>query len=165
MNAGGRGRCVLVKDQKGLPGVSVGAGYTYTRFGLVLPGLFSLIPEILPGLALDGTMVARTSLHTAGVELGLSKKLLFVAPFLRMGAWYQWASYTGGIDGFAVTLGGVPQPGVEVLEPQVRSIHALAFVAAAGIELVLGKASLIAQGSYDTASASPAASGTFQLRF
>jgi hypothetical protein len=169
MNAGGRVRLVLVHDQKALPAVSLGVGYTYTQFRLSLPGVGSLLSggiEIAPGLTLglDGDLNALTRLHTAGVELNISKKLLFVAPFMRFGAWYQWARYEAGIDGFAMTLGGEPLPGTDALAPVTLELRDLSFVAAGGIELVLGKAGIILQGSYNTASKTPAASATLQFR-
>jgi hypothetical protein len=169
LNAGGRVRFVLVHDQKGLPAVSLGVGYTYTQFNLLLPSVGSLLSggiAIAPGisLGLSGDLYARTRLHTAGVELDISKQLLFVAPFLRFGAWYQWASYEAGIANFAVTLGGSALPGTEALQGASQQIRDLAFVAAGGLEFVLGKLGIILQGSFDTASATPAANATFQFR-
>jgi len=170
LNAGGRVRFVLVRDQPKFPAISLGVGYTYTQFNLGLD--LAAIP--LSGLTfsgfdvgLGGTLFARTRLHTAGVELAISKKLLIFAPFLKMGAWYQWASYDAGIDGLALTLTPPVGAVVEVtgtLDPSHQIIHDLAFVVSGGLEFVLGKVSLILQGSFDTASASPAASASFQFR-
>ena len=173
LNAGGRLRFVLVRDQPGLPAISLGVGYTYTQFNLGLDLAAVPLGDIdFSGfsVALGGTLFANTRLHTAGVELALSKKLLIFAPFLRLGAWYQWASYTAGIENLGLTLtpptppGGTPVAVTGTLNPSEQSINDLSFVIPGGLELVLGKVSLILQGSYDTASAAPAASTSFQFR-
>jgi hypothetical protein len=169
VNAGGRVRLVLVHDQKGLPAVSVGAGYTYTQFnaGLDLSAL-ALSGLNFSGFSvgISGNLHAQTRLHTAGVELAISKKLAFLAPFLRLGGWYQWASYEAGVDNLGLTLTGLGTPLVVTgtLAPAVQTIHDMAFVVSGGLEFVLGKVSLILQGSYDTASATPAASTSLQFR-
>lgn len=175
MNAGGRVRFVLVHDRKGLPAVSIGAGYTYTQFNMGIEDLSSID---LTGLAfsgfdvaLDGALGLRTRLHTAGLELAVSKKLLFLAPFLKLGAWYQWATYTAGIDGLTLTLSSDPATTTDdltvtgSLDETVQQIHDLAFVVSGGLELVFGKVSMILEGSYDTASATPAAGASLQFRF
>jgi hypothetical protein len=171
-NAGGRVRVVLVKDQPGLPAVSLGAGYTYTQFNLGLENLGALVPAIdLAGFSagLTGRLYAQTRLHTAGVDLGLSKKLAVFAPFLRMGAWYQWASYEAGIEGLGVTLSddnpATADTAVTGTDPKATlSIHDLSFLLAGGVELVLGKFSTILEGGYNTATGAPSANVSFQFR-
>jgi hypothetical protein len=173
MNAGGRVRYVLVHDQKGLPAVSIGGGYTFTQFNVGLDDLSALALSGLEfsgfGVGLSGSLSAKTRLHTAGVELAISKKLLFIAPFLKMGAWYQWASYDAGITNLALSLTGPGTPPTVLtvsgyVAPTHQVIHDLSFVVSGGLELVFGKASLILQGSYDTASSTPAASSSLQFR-
>ncbi len=170
MNAGGRVRLVLVHDQKGLPAVSIGGGYTFTQFNIGLDDLSALALSGLEfsgfGVGLSGSLSAQTRLHTAGVELAISKKLLFIAPFLKMGAWYQWASYDARIEGLELTLTGLGTPLVVTgsVAPTHQVIHDLSFVVSGGLELVFGKASLILQGSYDTASSTPAVSSSLQFR-
>jgi hypothetical protein len=171
MNAGGRIRYVLVHDQKGLPAISLGVGYTYTEFnaGIDVTKLgLSAIPLGAVTLSIDGGAIsAKTRLHTAGVELAISKKLLFVAPFLRMGAWYQWASYDAKIENLFISMTAAGMGTLSVkgyVAPTQQLIHDMSFVLTPGLEIILGKASLILQGSFDTASATPAASASFQFR-
>lgn len=173
MNAGGRLRYVLVHDQKGLPAVSLGGGYSFTQFNVGLEDLSALGLSGLEfsgfGVELDGSLRAQTRLHTAGVELAVSKKLLFIAPFLKLGAWYQWASYDAAITDLVLTLTGPGTPPTVLtvsgyVAPTRQVIRDLAFVVSGGLELVFGKAGLILQGSYDTASSTPAVSTSLQFR-
>ena len=171
-NAGGRVRKVLMSDQGGFPAVSVSAGYTYTQFNLGLPSLESLpLDNIdLSGfkLGLSGSLGASTKLHTAGIELGISKKLLFFVPFARFGAWYQWTNYEAGISDLEITLSSDALPTdltASGTDPVVtRQIRDMSFVPSLGFELAFGKFSLIVFGMYNTSSGSLGANASLQFR-
>jgi hypothetical protein len=181
MNLGGRLRFVLVKDQPSLPAVSLGVGYTYTQFnaGLDLGTLLDMLDSPLEfagwRAGLEGDLAIATRMHTAGVELALSKKLLVFVPFLRLGGWYQWASYSANIThgdnltGPVISLSDpnnlvTPPSPVGTWTPVELKIHDMSFVAAAGLEIALRHFSLILQGAYNTSAPAPSANISFQFR-
>ena len=171
-NAGGRVRKVLMSDEAGFPAVSLSAGYTHTQFNLGFEDLANLPLDGLSlsgvDVALSGAMGINTTLHTAGVELAVSKKLLFFVPFARLGAWYQWTNYHAGISDLEVTLSGGALPQAITAsgtDPVVdRQIRDLSFVPSVGFELAMGKSSLIVFGTYNTSSSSLAANVSLQFR-
>lgn len=174
-NAGVRIRKVLLSDQGAFPAVSLGAGYTLTRFNMGLNDLSALPLEGFEmsgfSLGLDGALNIGTSMHTAGVELAVSKTLLFFAPFVKITGYYQWTRYTGGIENLQVTMTNSALPDLDPIvatgtDPvSEQRISDLSFVGSAGFELVFGKLSFIAQGAYDVGSATPAANVSIQFRF
>ncbi len=170
-NLGVRVRKVLMSDQNGFPAVSINAGYTLTRFnaGLTNLDLLPLNGIEFSGYTLDfaGSMAIKTTMHTAGIELDISKKLGFFVPFVRLGAWQQWTSYTGGITGLVITMNDPPNPAVTATGTDpvaTRQISDLSFIPAGGFELQFGKFSFILFGSYNTASGSAAADLSLQFR-
>ena len=173
-NAGVRIRKVLLSDQGPFPAISLGVGYTLTQFNLGLTDLAALpLGESFElsgfGLGLGGSLNIGTSMHTGGVELVVSKRLLFFAPFVKVAGYYQWTRYSGGIEDLVVTMSSDALPTDIVAtgtDPKSeQSVSDLSFVGSAGFELVFGKLSLIALGSYDVGSATPAANLSIQFRF
>ncbi len=173
-NAGIRARKVLLSDHGGFPAVSINAGYALTQFNAGVNNLSVLPIEglKLSGYKLDlaGVLSFKTSMHTAGIELDISKKLGFFVPFARLGAWQQWTSYTAGITDLTVTMTNESDPldtsTATGTDPRAeRLISDLSFIPAGGFELQFGKFSLILLGSYNTASGSPAAEMSLQFRF
>lgn len=171
-NAGGRIRKVLMSDHPGLPAVSVGAGYTYTQFNMGFSDLSTLPLDGLNvsgfSLGLSGSMGINTKLHTAGIEVAISKKLLFFVPFVRLGAWYQWTNYDAGITDLVITMSSdaLPQDlSASGTDPVVaQKIRDLSFVPSVGFELAIGKFSLIVFGMYNTASSSLGANASLQFK-
>lgn len=178
-NAGLRARKVLLSDVDGFPAVSINAGYTITQFKA---GVSDLKALPIPGLEfsgydleLAGALSFKTSMHSAGIELDVSKKLGFFVPFIRFGAWQQWTTYAAGITGLTITMISQeePLPGEdpETLEvsgtdpASERTIRDLSFIPAGGFEFQFGKFSFILCGSYNTASGSAAADLSLQFRF
>ena len=171
-NTGIRARKVLISDGDGFPAISLNAGYTMTQFNA---GADSL--ELLPlsglnfsgyELELAGALYFKTSMNSAGVELDISKKLGFFVPFLRFGAWQQWTTYTAGINDLTITMKkeGEDPLVVSGTDPASKQVIAdLSFIPVAGFELQMRKFSFILSGSYNTASASPAADMSLQFRF
>lgn len=172
-NAGLRARKVLISDQDGFPAVSLNAGYTLTQFNAGVDNLSLLPIEGLEfsgfELVLDGALAFKTSMHTAGVELDISKKLGFFVPFLRLGAWQQWTSYSAGITGLTISMTSETQTDPIVAsgtDPVAeRLISDLSFIPAGGFELQFNKFSFILFGSYNTASGAAAADMSLQFRF
>lgn len=172
-NAGIRARKVLISDQDGFPAVSLNAGYTITQFNAGVDNLSLLPIEGLElsgfDLVLDGALAFKTSMHTAGLELDISKKLGFFVPFLRLGAWQQWANYSAGITGLTITMTNqtddsvIEASGTDPMAEQ--TISDLSFIPAGGFELQFGKFSFIIFGSYNTASGAGAADMSLQFRF
>ncbi len=176
-NAGLRARKVLISDGNGFPAISLNAGYTISQFNAGADSLELLPTEGLEfsgyDLNLAGALSFNTSMHSAGIELNISKKLGFFVPFVRFGAWQQWTNYTAGINGLTITMiEQVEEPQVpEELEvtgtdPEATlSIRDLSFIPVGGFELQFGKFSFILYGSYNTASGAAAADVSLQFRF
>jgi hypothetical protein len=172
-NAGVRARKVLLSDQAGFPAVSLNVGYTLTQFNAGVDNLSLLPIEGLElsgfDLVLDGAMAFKTSMHTAGVELDISKEFGFFVPFVRLGAWQQWTSYSAGITDLTISMTSETQTDpiiVSGTDPMAeRWISDLSFIPAGGFELQFGKFSFIIFGSYNTASGSAAADMSLQFRF
>lgn len=176
LNIGVRLRKVLVHDSGGFPAISIGAGYTYASFGAafdVTEALRDSFTQEIGGnyLALDGAINMGTSVHTAGVDFIISKKLLIFYPFLKISPWYQWGRYNGSIEGFKAAfydneeLSG--DPIVETAENPVSVLtkNDLSLILAAGFEVALGKFILTPSGSFDVGTKQFHANLSMRLQF
>ncbi|NOY09004.1 MAG: hypothetical protein GXP33_09195 [Spirochaetes bacterium] len=153
-NGGIRVRKVLLSDAGGFPGVSLGAGYSYTNFnaGYSLTG-FS---QDLSGFTLDlkGDLSMEAAVHSAGVDLNISKKLLVFIPFFRVSAWYQWADFTGSVNNFDASIVNgsttVSYTGQGGTDPAASySLHNLSLLLTGGLEIKLGGFALTASAVFD----------------
>lgn len=171
MNAGLRVRKVLLADGGGFPAVSLGLGYTYSNFnaGLVLP----FPAQSFTGFALNltGTLALNTSLHSFGVDVGISKKLAIFYPYLRASGWYQWATYAGSVNDFSASLteettGTVLASIDSATAPIVSSlaVRDMTFLVETGIEIALGGFIMTPGGSYNFGTKSFDASLGFRLQ-
>ncbi len=153
-NGGIRVRKVLLSDTGGFPGVSLGAGYSYTNFnaGYSLTG-FS---QDLSGFTLNlkGDLNMKATVHSAGLDLNISKKLLVFIPFIRVSAWYQWADFTGSVKDFdasivngSTTVSYIGQGGTEPTASY--SLHNLSLLLTGGLEIKLGGFVLTASAVLD----------------
>lgn len=104
---GGRVRKVLVRQERGIPAVSVGLGYVYSgiNFGY---DLAELDPIDAGGtqLDLDGELTYRAVTHSYGTDVRVSTRVLRVLyPFVGASGYFQTTDYTAGVDGFAAVVG------------------------------------------------------------
>jgi hypothetical protein len=149
LNVGGVLRYPILKDSKKSPALSIGAGYYYDSFHAGL-GLSDILGGMLEdgggsttedpfaeaGLSLD------TSMHTFGLELMTSKKLLFFVPYAKLGAWYGISSFSGSAvlaDPEKPITGG-------------KQVNDFAFIAGTGFDLLLGPFCINISGNYNLGS-------------
>ena len=122
---GGDIRYALLKDSGLSPGLSVGVGYTYMRGAVSLPGVLGHSVTIASAQLPGGSTVNlgftdpnldflwNTSVIDAKVQL--SKTLLFITPYIGLGASYGISSAGGGmsakmlVNGFAPTQSQIDQ--------------------------------------------------------
>lgn len=100
LNIGGMLRYPLLKDGEQSPGLSIGVGYFYDSFhaGLGLaPLLGDSMDEMGITLVEDSGMSIDTAVHVFGGEVTVSKKLLFFAPYAKLGAWYGISTFNGSV--------------------------------------------------------------------
>lgn len=100
INIGVRIRKVLLKDTGLFPAISLGVGYTYADFHLGYG-----IPEFQQDLSgdqliINGMLYLDSFMHTTGVDFAISKRFSFFIPFFKVGAYYQWTQYSGGMRDF-----------------------------------------------------------------
>lgn len=170
MNIGGRIRKTLVRDTEAFPALSVGAGYTYGNFSFSYPLQF--IQSLGEGdasadLVLDGDIGINTTVHTAGIDVAISKKLAIFVPFLNVGAWYQWNDFTAGGNFSAEIVGPDDVPLVEeTLAPSgARSTEDLAILINAGFEIALGPFHLVPEATFNTATGTLSAQAAMRFQF
>lgn len=169
LSAGILVRKVLVEDRGPFPAVSLGIGYVYADLNAGYSiGSFS---QSFSGdtLTLGGRLRLDWTLNTAGVELDLSKRFWIFTPYLRFMPWYEWASFSGGIDAFTAVLtsgGATIAPTYGPGTPSAAiTRNDISFLVAGGVEIALGGFRLVPNGSYDilnrTASANVSMRGQF----
>jgi len=153
-NGGIRVRKVLLSDTGGFPGVSLGAGYSYTNFnaGYSLTG-FS---QDLSGFTLNlkGDLKMGATVHSAGLDLNISKKFLVFIPFFRVSAWYQWADFTGSVENFdaSIKTGSTTvrySDQVKTDPTASYALHNLSLLLTGGLEIKLGGFALTASAVFD----------------
>lgn len=116
LNIGGDIRLGIIQDRGVMPGLSVGVGYTYMRGNVGIPGVLSG-PITISNVDVGGTTYNlgfsnpsldffwNTSVIDAKVQL--SKTLLFITPYVGLGASYGISNAGGGMQS-AMTLNGTP---------------------------------------------------------
>jgi hypothetical protein len=152
INMGIRIRKALLKDSGPFPGISIGVGYTYSNFHLGYG-----IPEYSQDIAGDklsiaGDLFIDSVIHAAGIDMALSKKFGFFIPFFRVSSYYQWNTFSSGIDDFLAQItdssGGVlvesdEAPGV------VKVISEISVILNTGFELKMGGFILTPYSTFD----------------
>lgn len=166
---GARARTPLVTAGGPLPEVSVGAGYSLSTFqlGYGLDSIGSL--DDLGGvgsLTLEGTLTVATDIHSFGIDVNVSKRLGFFAPFIGLSPYLQLAEYTGGVEEFdAVLSDGTisisytdDDPATNQDPVAVITDTDLGALLTGGFELFLGRTVIFVHGSYTVGEGSPGVS-------
>lgn len=147
LSAGIRVRKTLIEDTGGFPAISIGAGYQFANFnvgytlGSASLGSGSYTLDLTNAAIKLGTVV-----NTAGIDLGISKKLLIFTPYLRFMPWYSWGSFNSTFGPFSVSVGGTPST---ISPSSTFSESGLSLLLAGGVEINLGKFALVPAGSYN----------------
>jgi hypothetical protein len=172
INAGGRVRKVLLSDEGGFPAVSLGAGYTYSGFHLSYPlPTFSQSFGSDFELSLEGTIDIQTRVHTAGLDLTVSKELLIFFPFLKISPYYQWSQFDGKIDSFDARFTNedgkvIASTKKQDISPQaLLTTSDLSLLLEAGVEIKIGKFYLVPYASFSVPTRTFAAALTMRLQF
>jgi len=92
-------------------------------------------------------------LHTAGVDLTISKRLAFFVPYLKLSGWYQWGTFDASLEKLSATISTT-----STLNPTAhKETSGLNFLVSAGFGLKLGPVGLNIGGSYNPRTNFPAA--------
>ena len=163
-NAGLRIRKVLLADSGPFPALSVGAGYVYSSFNLGYNlskvGALTFSPITLDFSASKISLGA--TLHTAGIDLTVSKRLLVFVPYLTFSSWYQWGSYDASLSDLSVTI----VPTTNSISPLSHGeTGGLSFLISGGFAVKLGAFVLTLGGSYNPATNVPAAEAALGAQF
>lgn len=178
MNVGVRVRKPLLEDSGWFPAISLGTGYTYSRFNASYPLPADQFEQDIKGspLSVEGSLGLHTALHSFGLDLTLSKKLAVFVPYLTFSSWYQRVAYNAEVTGFEATLDKPPVnsddgediyytdqaegvPGAEV------NLSDLAFIIEGGLEIKLSKFSILTAATYSLGSGSFGLSAGMRLAF
>ena len=163
LNIGLRVRKSLLRDMGWFPAISIGAGYSYSNFNASYPLPKDEFQQNIDGspLTVQGELGFRTSLHSFGMDLQLSKKVLFFVPYIKFSSWYQSANYAAEASNFEATLDkSDPLPDIifteqtDDLPGADLTLKELSFLLGAGFELKFGKFAILAAGSYSLGSGS-----------
>lgn len=157
-NGGIKLRKVLLSDTGEFPAVSLGAGYSYSSFnaGYKLTGFSQPLSGFT--LNLEGDLSMAAVVHSAGFDLGISKRFFIFIPFLKASAWYQWADYKGTVKNFDAIV--EDSGGGEITSYQSQSlndpealyaIHNLSLLLTGGMEIKLGGFALTASAVFNPA--------------
>ncbi|MFP4483337.1 MAG: hypothetical protein ACLFO1_00635 [Spirochaetaceae bacterium] len=171
LNLGGQVRRTLVEDQPGFPAITAGLGYTYGGFNLSVPlpaDIETLLEEQVEGATASAeNLFVDTTVHTAGLELAISKKLAFFVPFIAVTPYFQQSTFQAGIENFNLTVGdtsydeqsGNGDPGATV------NVYDFALAARGGFDLVFGGFGLFLHGQYSLSTMAPAVTTGMRLSF
>mgnify|MGYP006276746751 CR=1 FL=1 len=173
LNLGGQVRRTLVEDQPGFPAITAGLGYTYGGFNLSVPlpaDIISLLEEQVEGATVTAdNLFVDTTVHTAGLELAISKKLAFFVPFVAVTPYFQQSTFSSGISGFDLEVGTVSyeeQSGEGNQDPGATvNVYDFALAARGGFDLVFGGFGLFLHGQYSLATMAPAVTTGMRLSF
>lgn len=116
---GGRVRKVVVRQERGVPAVSLGLGYVYSgiNFGFDLEEIDPLDTGGTT-LDLDGELTYQATTHSFGTDVRVSTRVLRVFyPFIGASGYYQRTTYKAGIDNFSALVGSGTTPTVPTTEP------------------------------------------------
>jgi len=169
LNIGGQVRKTLIEDAPGFPAITAGLGYTYEGFKLSVP--FPSFDDLIEGATIGAdSLTTATSIHTAGLELSISKKLAFFVPFVSVTPYYQRSSFSGAINGFTAEIGEPGDAGYISYTEQggddpgaVVNVYDFALATRAGFDLVFGGFGFFVHGQYSLAT--NAFGATTGLRF
>ncbi|MEW5814421.1 MAG: hypothetical protein AB1798_03360 [Spirochaetota bacterium] len=171
LNVGVRVRKVLLKDEGGFPAISIGTGYSYDNFhaAYAIPAFEQ--PFANYTLKLNGTISLDTALHSAGLDLIISKKLLIFYPFIKISSWYQWTQYKAQLNPFSAAFynaGGdvIVDSETQGITPNaLLKIQDLSLIFSSGFEIALGKFIILPHGSFNLAARTFNAVLSFRFQF
>jgi hypothetical protein len=162
-NLGLRVRKVLLKEAGGFPTISLGAGYVYSAIHFKYA--IDEFEQDYSGqpLVINGDFSLDTQVHSFGLDLGLSKTLLyFLTPFLRTAVWYQSASFEAGGELSAQLGTGAPTALVPSAE---ASISDVAVIFSGGLDINLFLMRLCTTGTYNLNTGSWGAELALRIQF
>lgn len=167
---GTRVRKVLVQQERGLPAISVGAGYIYSGINMRVPleGL-DLELDDNASLALEGNMDFIVHTHSFGLDVRASRRFLRVFyPFIGVASYYQFTDYTAGATGFAGTI--VIDGNDSRVEPAItpaseQTFHGFNTMLSTGFDMKLAIFNLFLHGNYALNTRAPGAIAGMRLQF
>jgi hypothetical protein len=165
---GGRVRKVVVRQEQGIPAVSVGLGYVYSgiAFGYDLADLDPIDAGGGTTLDLDGEMTFQSATHSFGTDVRVSTRLLRVLyPFVGASGYYQATDYKAGIDGFSALVGGSTTPVQANPEPlSEQTFNNFNVVLNTGMDIKLAIFNLFAHLNYAVTTQAPGAIVGFRIQ-
>ncbi len=146
LNFGVRIRKDILKEKGWFPTVSLGVGYVYS--GIHLKYTLTEFTQDYSGqdLKISGGVSLDTRVHSFGFDVGISRTLLILTPFLRTSLWYQNAFYETKGNLTAQLDAGTPQ----AFSPSAKvTIDDWAVMFAGGLDINLFLLQLCATGTYN----------------
>lgn len=146
MNFGIRVRKDILKETGWFPTISLGVGYVYSgiHFKYTLKDFTQDFSE--QDLLIKGGLSLDTRVHSFGFDVGISRTLLILTPFLRTSIWYQNSLYE--TKGNLTAQLGTGEP--TVFDPSARvTIDDWAVMFAGGLDINLFLLQLCATGTYN----------------
>lgn len=146
LNFGVRIRKDILKEKGWFPTVSLGVGYVYS--GIHLKYTLTEFTQKYSGqdLKISGGVSLDTRVHSFGFDVGISRTLLILTPFLRTSLWYQNAFYETKGNLTAQLGAGTPQ----AFSPSAKvTIDDWAVMFAGGLDINLFLLQLCATGTYN----------------
>jgi hypothetical protein len=163
INLGLRVRKALIKESGGFPTISLGAGYVYSAIHFKYA--IEEFEQDYAGqpLVISGDFGLDTQVHSFGVDLGISKTLLwFLTPFVRTSVWYQSASFEA--DGLLSAQLGAGAP--TDLSPSAKAtISDVAVIVSGGLDINLFLMRLCTTGTYNLNTGSWGAELALRVQF
>ncbi|MCF7928185.1 MAG: hypothetical protein K9L68_04375, partial [Spirochaetales bacterium] len=146
INAGFRLQKVLIEESGAMPSLALGGGYTfaYLDAGFAIPEYTQNISGT--DLVLSGNLYSTLMIHSAGLDLTVSKEFGAFVPFLRTLAWYRYSSFTGGIEDYVATISSTDNEDIKV----ERAVYNVPVIFVAGTDFDFGGYALELAGTFDT---------------
>ncbi|MCX7787903.1 MAG: hypothetical protein N2442_09425 [Spirochaetes bacterium] len=146
MNFGIRVRKDILKEKGWFPTISLGVGYVYS--GIHFKYTLTEFTQDYSGqdLKISGGLSLDTRVHSFGFDVGISRTLLILTPFLRTSLWYQNALYE--TKGSLKAQLGTATP--QNFSPSAKvTINDWAVMFAGGLDINLFLLQLCATGTYN----------------
>ena len=120
---GTRLRKVLVKQQDGIPAISVGLGYVFSMIDFSYD--LEEVDPITTGsgasettLDLNGDITFEAQTHSIGLDVRASTRFLRVTyPFIGVSGYFQRSTYRAGADDFSANVNNAADPTAPSVEP------------------------------------------------
>ena len=168
LNLGLRARKYVLPEQRVLPAISLGLGYTFSTIGVSYQ--MDDFSQDFGGstLGIEGDLSLSSTVNTMGLDLTASKTLAFFVPYVRVSPYVQRSRFAGVAENFEANLGTGEKysdnPNTDDPEGEVIS-YDMALMLSTGFDIKIWTGGIFVHGNYSTGTNAFGADVGFRIAF